>query len=133
MAARPAFGRQNCGVEHAQEQRCDRRRDQRFGRPSGVGVLNSGQTIDLLSNAAGATISGGSGGGGNNGGAGGAGLSNAGAITTLNNGGMISGDEGKELRGDGRRGLGEHGVDHDAQQQRDDQRRQRRRGAISGG
>ena len=55
----------------------------RFGRPGGIGVLNSGETIDLLSNTAGATISGGSGGGGNTGGAGGAALLNAGVLTTL--------------------------------------------------
>ena len=53
----------------------------------GVGVLtNSGRTIDLLTNASGATISGGSGikyvG---------AGVSNSGAITTLTNSGKITG------------------------------------------
>ena len=100
------------------------------GAPGGIGVLNSGQTIDLLSNAAGATISGGSGGGGNNGGAGGAALQTPGS-TTLKNSGSIRGGEGKELRRHGRRGLVERRDDHDADQQRDDQRRQRRPAATA--
>src|SRR5262249_38173129 len=48
-------------------------------------------SIGSLSNAAGATISGGNGGAGFSGGVGGAGVLNAGAIATLSNAGAISG------------------------------------------
>ncbi len=71
------------------------------GAAGGIGVkANAGRTIDLLTNANGATISGGNGGKGIGsptggiGGAGGAGVSNAGMITRLTNAGMISGGNG---------------------------------------
>ena len=83
----------------------------RQGGTGGAGVrANSGQTINLLSNAAGAKISGGMGGpfgfgdetirGGNPAGgrssfgAGGAGIANSGTINTLTNRGTISGGAG---------------------------------------
>ena len=59
------------------------------GGPGGIGVrANSGQTMDLLTNATGATISGGGGGSGPSGGtaaAGGVGVAIFGAVTTLTN------------------------------------------------
>ena len=69
-----------------------------LGVPGGVGVrANSGETIDLLSNATGATISGGGGGSGPSnaaGEAGGAGVTNFGTVTRLTNAGAISGGAG---------------------------------------
>ena len=72
-----------------------------FDKPGGIGVrANSDQTIDLLSNARGATITGGTGGGGfPTGKAGGAGVSNAGTIITLINRGTIGGGRGGSGRG----------------------------------
>jgi hypothetical protein len=73
-----------------------------LGVPGGIAVqANSGQTIDLLSNGTGATISGGDGGSGSSdaaGAAGGAGLSNAGTIATLTNVGAINGGNGEAAR-----------------------------------
>jgi PEP-CTERM motif len=64
---------------------------------AGIGVrTGSGQTIDLLSNATGATISGGTPGTRE---AGSAGVSNAGTIRTLSNGGAISGGSGALVLG----------------------------------
>ena len=73
------------------------------GGAGGIGVkTNSGRTINLLTNANGATISGGIGGFGSTfsaaGGAGGAGVSNAGTIRTLTNSGAISGGNGGRRR-----------------------------------
>ncbi len=69
-----------------------------LGVPGGVGVrADLDQTINSLSNAAGATISGGDGGSGPSnaaGGAGGVGVSNFGTVTTLSNGGAIRGGAG---------------------------------------
>ena len=64
--------------------------------PGGIGVLtNSGRTINLLTNANGATISGGAGAAVTTSrGTGGAGVSNSGTITTLTNSGAISGGAG---------------------------------------
>ena len=67
------------------------------GGAGGIGVgANSGRTINLLTNANGATISGGDGGFGSSspGGAGGAGVSNSGTIRTLTNRGTINGGHG---------------------------------------
>jgi hypothetical protein len=62
------------------------------GGAGGVGVLAaSGQTVDLLTNAKGATIRGGNGGSGVTPGAGGAAVLNAGTITSLTNSGKIAG------------------------------------------
>jgi hypothetical protein len=62
------------------------------GGPGGIGVRTaSGQAVNLLSNATGATISGGNGGPS---GTGGEGVSNAGTIATLTNSGRISGGNG---------------------------------------
>jgi hypothetical protein len=62
------------------------------GAPGGIGVwVNSGQTVDLLTNATGGTISGG------NGGVnffGGTGLANSGTVGTLTNKGTIRGGRG---------------------------------------
>jgi hypothetical protein len=71
------------------------------GRAGGIGVkANSGRTIDLLTNANGATISGGNGGGGRKtGAAGGAGIANSGAITELTNSGTIQGGHGGHVAG----------------------------------
>ena len=72
------------------------------GGAGGIGVLtNSGRTINLLSNANGATISGGKEGGGSASGLGGAGVSNAGTITKLTNAGKIDGGSGGSFGGHG--------------------------------
>ena len=69
-----------------------------LGVPGGIGVwVASAQTVDLLTNATGATISGGAGGrgpAGATGAAGGVGVSNFGTITTLTNSGAITGGAG---------------------------------------
>ena len=101
---------QNCGVGTLRNSGAIAGAIGASGAPGGIGVLNSGQTIDLLSNAAGATISGGSGGGGNSGGAGGAALSNAGVLTTLKNSGLIRGGEGRSSGGTGGAGLSNAGT-----------------------
>jgi uncharacterized protein with beta-barrel porin domain len=71
----------------------------------GIGVLNVGQSIGLLSNAAGGTIKGGNGVFSISGPAGGAAVSNLGTITTLANGGTISGGAGTFLSGAGGAGV----------------------------
>ncbi len=112
-----------------------------LGVPGGIGVwVASGQTVDLLTNAMGATISGGQGGHGPadaSGAAGGAGVSNFGTVTTLTNSGAIAGGaggQGGSVRahtshpgaGARRRGPFERRHARDADQQRRDQRRNRR-------
>ena len=99
--------------------------------------MSNAGTITTLTNSG--AISGGNGGNGGSvqsgfvggaGGAGGAGVSNAGTITTLTNSGTISGGNGGggatlAALGSaaGRRGRVERRHDHDADQQRRDQRR----------
>ncbi len=75
-------------------------------------LTNSGRTINLLSNANGATISGGNGGGGRKtGAAGGAGIANSGTIETLTNSGTIHGGHGGHAAGSfGVGGAGAAGV-----------------------
>jgi hypothetical protein len=66
-----------------------------YGGAGGAGVWNaSGATIAALSNATGATISGGNGAEAFTGGAGGAGIRNSGTVTTLTNKGTIDGGNG---------------------------------------
>jgi len=77
------------------------------GGVGGIGVLtNSGQTINLLSNAASATISGGANGSRSSGGLGGAGISNSGMIKTLTNSGKIVGGTGAGNSNTGLGGMG---------------------------
>jgi PEP-CTERM motif len=73
-----------------------------FGDGGPAVLVNSGVTIKSLTNAAGATISGGGGAGrGVIGGSGGAGVSNRGTIATLTNSGIVTGGAGGDVEGEG--------------------------------